>query len=267
MKETIKHFFIEEKGSPLNVLMAGVSICDKDHSYTRNNPNITIVEYVFQGEGTLEIDNKKIDVKTDDVYILPTGVSHRYYANPKNPWSKYFMNLSGVLAKSLPVNFELDTQYVFTAPALKDLFKKMIQVSFSELSDIEKQAILGGLYFEILYKLFLLNKESKKSSEAILLKNFLDENYNRIISNVELADHIYRSTDYCLKLFKREFGTTPYDYQLHNKIKISCTLLQHTKKSVSEIAEFIGYQNPHYFTSLFKAKVGITPTQYRKKYL
>ena len=128
MKETIKHFFIEEKGSPLNVLMAGVSICDKDHSYTRNNPEITIIEYVFQGEGTLVIDNKKIPVKTDDIYILPMGVSHRYYANPKNPWSKYFMNLSGMLPQSLLASFDLDTKYVFTAPALKVLFKKIIKV-------------------------------------------------------------------------------------------------------------------------------------------
>ena len=92
------------------------------------------------------------------------------------------------------------------------------------------------------------------------------ENSNRIINNVELANHIYRSPDYCLKLFKREFGTTPYDYQINNKIRIACSLLQHTKKSVQEIAEFIGYQNPHYFTSMFKAKKGMTPTQYRQKF-
>ena len=37
--------------------------------------------------------------------------------------------------------------------------------------------------------------------EAVLLKNYLDENSDRIINNIELANYIYRSPDYCLKLF------------------------------------------------------------------
>ena len=63
MKETIKYLSIQEKESPINVLMTGVSICDKDHSYVRNKPNVTIIEYVFKGEGTLLINNKKIQDK------------------------------------------------------------------------------------------------------------------------------------------------------------------------------------------------------------
>ena len=113
MKETIKYLSIQEKEAPINVLMTGVSICDKNHHYVRNKPSIIIIEYVFKGEGTLLIDDKKINVKTDDVYILPAKVSHEYYAHPQNPWSKYFMNLSGTLSQSLLVDFSLNNQYVF----------------------------------------------------------------------------------------------------------------------------------------------------------
>ena len=266
MKETIKHLSVRDMESTINVLMSGISICDKSHRCERNNPKITIIEYVFMGEGTLLIDNKKIDVKTDDIYILPAKLSHVYYANPQNPWGKFFMNLSGGLAQSLLVNFSLNNQYVFPGETLKPLFKKIIKISFSDIPEIEKQSKLTSIYFEILHRLHLLNTVSQKSNEAVLLKSYLDENSSRIVSNSELAKHIYRSPDYCLKLFKREFGTTPYDYQINNKIYVASSLLQHTKKSISEIAEYIGYQNPHYFTSMFKTRVGITPTQYRKKF-
>lgn len=266
MKETIKYLSVQDKELPINVLMTGVSICDENHNYVRNNPDITIIEYVFKGEGTILINNKKIDVKTDDIYILPAGISHEYYANPNNPWAKYFMNLSGSLAQSLLVNFSLNNQVVFSAPSLKKLFIEIMKVSFGDIPESEKQSKLTGLYFEILHRLYILNKEAKKSSEAVLVKNYLDENSSRIISNTELANQIYRSPDYCLKLFKREFGTTPYEYQMNNKMFIASSLLQHTKMSIAEIAEFIGYQNPHYFTSMFKSRVGVTPTQYRKKF-
>lgn len=266
MKETVKHFFVQEKGSPINVETAGISICDGNHSQKRNNPSITIIEYVFKGEGTLYIDGQEIPVKADEIYILPAGLSHEYYANPKNPWAKYFMNLSGSLAQTLLSNFSLNNQYVFAAPSLKEQFNEIIKISFDEAPEAMKQSKLVSIYVEILHRLHQLNNESQKSTEAVLLKNYLDENYNRVISNKELANHIYRSPDYCLKLFKREFGKTPYDYQMNNKIRISRSLLQETSKSISEISEFIGYQNPHYFTSMFKAKVGITPTEYRKKF-
>lgn len=265
-RETIKFFSIVEKNAPIGVMMSGVSICDKNHHWIRENPTVSIIEYVFGGQGTLLINNRKIAVKEDDVYILPAGVPHEYFSNPDDPWRKYFMNLSGNIARSLIVNFSLDHKFVFHAPSLKPLFKGMIKTAFSDLSEAEKQSKLLSLYFEILHKLYILDKESQNSSEAILLKRYLDENSDRIISNAELADHIYRSQDYCLKLFKREFGATPYEYQINNKLNIACSLLQHTDKSVQEISETVGYQNPHYFTSMFKTRLSITPTKYRKKF-
>ncbi len=267
MKDTVKHFFVQEMGSPMSVETVGVSICSPGQCHSRKNSEITIIEYIFKGKGTLYIEGKKIPVKADEIYILPSGLSHEYVADEAEPWAKYFMNLSGNMAKTMLVSYSLNSQYVFSAPELKDKFKQLIKISFDNIPEAKKQARLVSLYVEILHRLNQLNTESKKSNEAVMLKNYLDENYHRVISNTELAAHIYRSPDYCLKLFKREFGTTPYDYQINNKIRVACSLLHQTRKSVSEIAEFIGYQNPHYFTSMFKAKMGITPTGYRKKFL
>ncbi len=265
MKDTVKHFFAQEKSAPINVETVGLSICDSGQRYFRKEPNITIIEYIFKGKGTLIIEGKKIPVKTDEIYILPMGVTHEYVADIDEPWAKYFMNLSGNMAQSMLVSYSLKNQYVFSAPELKEKFKQLIKISFDNIPETKKQAKLVSLYVEILHRLHQLNTESKINTEAIMLKNYLDENYHRVISNTELASHIFRSPDYCLKLFKRTFGTTPYDYQMNNKIRIAKSLLKHTRKSISEISEFIGYQNPHYFTSMFKTKVGMTPTSYRNK--
>ena len=89
---------------------------------------------------------------------------------------KYFMNLSGNLAQSLLVDFSINNQFVFSAPSLKPHFKKIIQISFSDMSETEKQTEIVSLYFEILLRLYKLNKATKNSSEAVLLKNYLDEN-------------------------------------------------------------------------------------------
>ena len=166
---------IPEKGSPINVETAGISICDPGASYERNNPNIVIIEYVFLGEGSLFIDGKKLRVKTDDIYLLPAGVSHEYRADMKNPWAKYFMNVTGNLAQSLLVSFALNNQYVITAPDLKAQFKQVIKTAFANMPEAIKQSKLTALYVEILYRLRQLNTDSQKSGEAVIIKNYLDE--------------------------------------------------------------------------------------------
>ena len=40
-----------------------------------------------------------------------------------------------------------------------------------------------------------------------------------------------------------------------------------TDKTVAETAYELGFENPPYFSRLFKKEVGVTPTEYREKFL
>lgn len=95
------------------------------------------------------------------------------------------------------------------------------------------------------------------------MKEYLDANMNRIVSNAELAGSIFRSPDYCVKLFGREYGVTPYEYQLREKMNMACHLLSGTHLAVSEVAEAIGYHDARYFSGLFRRRCGLSPRAFR----
>ena len=141
---------------------------------------------------------------------------------------------------------------------------KFRQISAFALPENEIQAALQGLFVEILARLSYAQAESGYSDEAVKLQNFLNANLDRIVSTKELAAEIYRSPDYCQKLFRREFGVTPYAYQLDRKMQIAKALLTDTTRSVGEIAESLGYSDLHYFSNLFMEKCGCRPLRYRK---
>ena len=54
-------------------------------------------------------------------------------------------------------------------------------------------------------------------------------------------------------------------YILSKRLYNAKILLQNTDYNVTEIAEIIGYDNPLYFSRIFKKAKGISPSEYRKK--
>jgi AraC-like DNA-binding protein len=68
-----------------------------------------------------------------------------------------------------------------------------------------------------------------------------------------------------IKRFFANFGATPYDYQIQQKMFSARNMLANTNLSAKEIAASLGYEDQHYFSFMFKKRCGMSPTQYRKK--
>ncbi len=78
------------------------------------------------------------------------------------------------------------------------------------------------------------------------------------------AELVHLSPHYFGDLVKKETGRTPKDHIHDFVIDLAKNLLVGSEQSVSEIAYQLGFNYPHYFTRLFKSKVGHTPVAYRK---
>ena len=77
------------------------------------------------------------------------------------------------------------------------------------------------------------------------------------------ADLAHLSQHYFSDLIKKETGKKPKDHINDFVVEKAKSLLLRTEYSISEIAYELGFNYPHYFTRLFKSKVGLTPIEYR----
>lgn len=264
MNEFLKPFAYVDKKTPFYISLAGVTYPSPTYHITRTKADTFVIEYVTDGAGYVFADGKMNYIGKDTVYLLVSGEKHDYYADSENPFNKIFLNVSGEFCKQIILAYGLSGKHFFDGNGLKPTFERIVDVIRSEMPDSEMQAVLQGIFVEIISKLSIAAQENKHSEEARKLKNYLDSNISRLVSVKELAKTIFRSQDYCQKLFSREFGITPYAYQLERKMQTAKSLLTSTNLSIGEIAERLGYTDIHYFSNLFQKKCGCRPTEYRK---
>jgi len=103
--------------------------------------------------------------------------------------------------------------------------------------------------------------EKKNISRAV---EFLREYYTKNYSLEEVARVANLSPYHFIRVFKAQTGKTPYKYLLDVKIEKAREMLKYTGLSITDICLACGFNNLSHFTNLFKRKVGLSPSGYRK---
>lgn len=93
---------------------------------------------------------------------------------------------------------------------------------------------------------------------------YIDEHLAENITVEDLARLVYLHPNYFIVFFKSMMGHSPIQYVNHRRMELAKSLLLRQDCSVSEIAAQVGMQI-YYFSRMFKAHTGLTPSRYRKQ--
>jgi AraC-like DNA-binding protein len=77
------------------------------------------------------------------------------------------------------------------------------------------------------------------------------------------AHEVRMSKAYFQHLYKKFFGVSLIQDITQSRLDFATNLLSDTNISIKDISQLCGYNNYAHFERLFKAKIGLTPTQYR----
>lgn len=96
-------------------------------------------------------------------------------------------------------------------------------------------------------------------------KEYIAVNYHNPKLSVEmLCDYLHISQSYFSTIFKQETKQSYVGYLTDVRIQKAKELLEHTNDKTYVIAKNVGYDDPNYFSYVFKKKVGTSPSQFRK---
>lgn len=112
------------------------------------------------------------------------------------------------------------------------------------------------------------SQKNRDNDQTILVqsaKQYIDSHYQETTLDLNsVSDYLHVSSSYFARLFKKHYQVTFLDYLTQYRLEEAKSLLRNTSLKVFEIAEKVGYEDPHYFSYNFRKNLGITPLQYRK---
>jgi len=113
---------------------------------------------------------------------------------------------------------------------------------------------------------YLQIKKQNKFSDIIKnAKEYIVENYdNKDLSLADIANHVSVATCYFSAVFSQELGQTYKDFLTDLRIGKAKEFMETSKFMDYEICYKVGYNNPTYFSTIFKRKTGKSPTEFRK---
>lgn len=93
---------------------------------------------------------------------------------------------------------------------------------------------------------------------------YIDSHLDQKISIYTLANLMSLETTYFTHLFTQSFSISPKKYIIKKRLERAMIGLSQTDQTIKNIALNLGFSNEMYFSKLFKDKVGISPSDYRR---
>lgn len=205
------------------------------------------------------------------VLYLPRQEQHyEYYAKDKP--EVYWVHFTGGQVKNILSHFEIPTTgnvfYSGAPSAYQELFKEMIRelqtcrVGFEELLEMYLRQLFLLIQRVRIEQKPTVNTFIQEEMEYAL--RYFREHWNESIVIEDYAQTRGMSVSWFLRNFKQTTNTSPMQFILTLRINNAVHLLESTNYNVTEIGAIVGYDNPLYFSRIFKKQIGVSPSDYRK---
>lgn len=94
---------------------------------------------------------------------------------------------------------------------------------------------------------------------------YIHENLSNPLSLENIADHLHISSSHLSRTFKKTCKESLTEFINRTRIEKAKDYLTHSDILSYEIAELVGYNDPAYFSSIFKKYTGLSPTDFRQQ--
>lgn len=229
--------------------------------------------YIAAGKAHFFFQEDKEEIVTAGHMVLyrPKEMQ-RYVYYAEDQTEVYWVHFTGNNVKQLLKKYGLpSSEHVFytgTSPEYQRLFRKMIQeLQLCKPNYEELLAMLLQQIFILISRQSFTEQKTNSfaQNEIEYATHYFSEHYNKDISIEDYAASRNMSTSWFIRMFKQYNRITPMNYILSIRIANAQNLLETTHYNVTEIASIVGYDNPLYFSRLFKKQVGFSPSEYRKQ--
>ena len=228
--------------------------------------------YIVSGKGHFVFGGKEQIVTAGHMVLIQPRREQRYdYYGAENP-EVYWVHFTGSDVKNILRKHEIPMDdpvfYSGASSTYTYIFKEMINELQTCKTGFEE---LLSMYLRQIFLLVQRTRQEQKPTVSTYIqeemeyaRRYFNEHYNEPISIRDYAESRNMSVCYFQRNFKQIVNHTPMQYLLTIRVNNAASLLETTDYSMAEISAIVGYEDPLYFSRLFRKIKGMSPSGYRK---
>ncbi len=261
----------------------------KNFSFDGESHNFWEMVYADVGEVEITANGKSVCLKQGEIIFHKPNEFHTLKSNNETASNVFVISF---VCSSKNMNFFKDKIIPIPKKLKKNIYAIIeeynLTFNYMAVEDkklvIQENAIIGGqqmirTHLEQLLIMLIRNEEENRKSKIFpseelsddqpvsRIINIIEENIYGRISVKDICDKLNYSTAYLSKIFKSQTGYTILEYMLMRKIKEAKKMIREEKYNFTQISNILCFDNPHYFTTVFKRITNMTPGDYKKSVL
>ncbi len=228
--------------------------------------------YVIEGESFFRSFIGETRISPGSLILIPPGERYSYQYNSILGINEYSIGFDGEIPHQWFSNHILHPDFMVYEYGMS---RSMISLFEGALGIAKKQEdgfqqMLASSIMNIIAKMYIrrtyqFNNEQNGTlldAAKVLFQENLYEKFDVETICQQLKVNYYSLRSY----FKEHTGYSPYQYLLNMKIEKAKELLTVGTLSVKEVSFTLAFDSPYYFSRLFKAKTGVSPSKWADPY-
>ena len=228
--------------------------------------------YITKGSGYFSSQSCKMQkINAGTMILLFPGEWHSYYPDSETGWDEYWVGFKGSYIDDRVANRflvrEQPLHNIGISSGIVSLYEEILQLASAEKAGC--QQMMSSIVLHILGSIYYKERNNSYANTFILEKVNAARELMKDVDNPRDVEAIARelgvSYSWFRKTFKEYTGISPAQYQLQQRLLKAKEMLTGTDINISDIAYALKFVNTGQFSTFFKHKEGVTPSDFRKR--
>lgn len=247
-------FLLKQNLQDLNPITVGEAECPPGQKTALDMHTSSVLHYVRRGRGTLYIKGHTYPVQPGQFFLVMLGENAVCTADRDDPWEYQWIGFTGVLSHDFA-----QLPPVFSLP--EDITSRLFDLRKPE----ENMAMRVASDLYLLHSKLIQPKQSPRDYVQRII-DYVQSSYMQKLSVAQLAKELGVDRCHLSRIFKEKMHISIQAYVLRFRLSEAKRYLKYGY-SIKETALLCGFNDPPNFTRLFTREEGITPTQWKQKYV
>ncbi len=203
-----------------------------------------------------------------ELLFLPPRTAHVYESDVETPWTIFWIHFCGLRAGDHLANLGVGRERPLVAVDDTTVLVDAFEDTFRHVRHGFGDAAMTGLSTAFVRLLGLVKVHERSAgwrsraaeNRLLTVLALMRENLARPWTLEQLAGEAMLSIPHFTALCRQQTGMPPLGLLIRLRLQRAMDLLQHGNHNVSEAARAVGYEDPFYFSRLFKKHIGVAPS-------